>query len=63
MHLVKDTQMEEYRMAKKLSLEDSSLEEEARMLNEVSMLKEFDHPHILKYYDILLEGDYVISVL
>ena len=50
-------------MAKKLSLGKSSFEDETHLLNEVSLLKELNHPHIIKYYDIHLEGDCLASVL
>lgn len=33
------------------------------LLNEVTVLKELSHPHILRYYDIHLEGDMLVSVL
>lgn len=55
MHLVRDSVLKEYRMAKKLSLETSSSEEEGQVLNEVTVLKGLKHPHILRYYDIFLE--------
>jgi hypothetical protein len=32
-------------------------------LNEVTVLKELEHPHILKYHDIHLEGDLLITLL
>ena len=50
-------------MAKKLYLEKSSFEDETHLLNEVTMLKELSHPHIIKYYDIYLEGDCLASLL
>ena len=44
-------------MAKKLYLSRSSLDEEGQMMNEVGVLKDINHPHVLKYYDIFLEDD------
>jgi serine/threonine protein kinase len=58
-----DTLSGEYRMAKKLYLNCSSVEDETFVLNEVTMLKELSHPHIIKYHDIHLEGDCLSSLL
>lgn len=33
------------------------------MLNEVSLLKDLNHPHVLRYFDIHLEEDNLISLL
>ena len=33
------------------------------MLNEIKLLKDLDHPHILKYSDVCLEDDELIAIL
>lgn len=33
------------------------------MLNEVALLKELNHPNILRYFDIHLEEDNLVSLL
>ena len=50
-------------MAKKLNLSMSSLDEESQMLHEVTVLKGLKHPHVLRYFDIFLEEESLISLL
>ena len=63
MYLVRDTLHGHYRIAKKISLEQNSRQDEGRLLNEVTLLQELSHPHILMYHDILLEDDQLTVLL
>jgi serine/threonine protein kinase len=58
--LVRDSVGGEYRMAKKVRLAEGG---EESLLNEVSLLKQLDHPHVLRYHDIHLEDDQLVSIL
>jgi serine/threonine protein kinase len=50
-------------MAKKTSIYDCSDASQDQLLNEIKILKELSNPHIIKYYDIFLEGDEFIVLL
>lgn len=50
-------------MAKKIHIFDTEDTVEDQMLNEIKLLKELNHPHIIKYSDVCLENDDLIAIL
>ena len=62
--LVREIASGEYRMAKKVRLRGEEAEGEGEALvDEAALLRELHHPHVLRYHDIHLEGDLLVSLL
>lgn len=48
---------------KRILYDSTNKNEITRNLNEIKIFKEMDHPHIIKYYDSFVKGDFLYIVM